>query len=367
MVAAGDFHNIALDNYGTAWTWGANYNGQLGGGIVGMVEQVLPAVHVAGLDNLVSVTAGAAHTVALKADGAVWTWGRNDIGQLGDGSLTEKHTPVQVHGPGGSGYLANIVKISACNHSTLALSSDGTVWAWGYNGDGQLGDGSTLDSTTPAQVAGLTNVTFIHADRNHSAAVKDDGSAWAWGRNNQWQLGDGTTTNRLTPVQIAGPGGVGYLTNIIAIGSRIALKNDGTVWTWGMNLDGELGDNTTVEKSTPVQALGKNGVGYLTGVIAISGQCQALKADGSVWGWGYNLDGRIGDNTTTSRRTPVQVAGYLGSGYLTNITQISAGTHALALSTNGTIWAWGSNGWGMLGDGTLQQRHSPVRVTILGF
>ena len=181
------------------------------------------------------------HTVALKADGTVWAWGYNGYGQLGDGTIIERYTPVQVIG------LSNVISITAGSHHTVALKSDGTVWAWGYNGYGQLGDGTTIERHTPVQVVDLSNVISITAINYDTFALKSDGTVWAWGDNGYGQLGDGTNTRRYTPVQVIS------LTNVISIMPAGALKSDGTVWTWGNNNVGQLGDGTTTNRYTPVQ------------------------------------------------------------------------------------------------------------------
>jgi hypothetical protein len=246
--------------------------------------------------SVLSVKGVASHTIALKGDGMVWTWGNNDYGQLGDGTTTARRTPVQVSG------LTGVTAIAGGEgHNTIALKGDGTVWTWGANWYGQLGDGTTTDRLTPVQVSGLTSVTAIAGGNFHTIALKGDGTVWTWGNNFAGELGDGTNTNRSTPVQVSG------LTGVTAIAGgnfhTIALKGDGTVWTWGYNFDGELGDGTNTNRSTPVQVSG------LTGVTAIAGggsHTIALKSDGTIWTWGENGSGQLGDGTTTGRWTPVQ-------------------------------------------------------------
>jgi len=323
-----------------------------------------------------AVAAGGEHSLALKTDGTVWAWGRNEYGQLGDGTRTDRFTPVQVKGPGGSDWLTDVQAVAAGGYHSLALKTDGTVWAWGRNNGGQLGDGTTTDRLTPVQVVGpggsdwLTDVQAVAAGVGHSLALKTDGTVWAWGWNEFGQLGDGTTTNSSTPVQVVGPGGSGWLTDVQAVaakwGHSLALKTDGTVWAWGGNWCGQLGDGTTTNSSTPVQVVGPGGSGWLTDVQAVAAGVEhslALKTDGTVWAWGRNEYGQLGDGTTTDRYMPVQVKGPGGSDRLTDVKAVAARwDHSLALKTDGTVWAWGRNNSGQLGDGTTTDRLTPVQV-----
>jgi len=292
---------------------------------------------------------GSFHSCAIKSDGTVWCWGYNGEGELGDDTTTNRYTPVQVVN------LTNVVSVAAgCSH-TCALKSDGTVWCWGYNGEGELGDNTTTDRYTPVQVVNLTNVVSVAAGCSHTCALKSDGTVWCWGYNGYGQLGDNTTTDRYTPVQVVN------LTNVVSVAAgdshSCALKSDGTVWCWGFNSDGELGDNTTTDRYTPVQ------VSRLTNVLSVAAGGRhtcALKSDGTVWCWGYNGYGQLGDGTTTNRYTPVQVSG------LTNVVSVAAGYyHTCALKSDGTVWCWGYNGYGQLGDNTTTDRYTPVQVVNL--
>jgi RHS repeat-associated protein len=406
-VAGGLRHGLATKNDGSLWAWGDNPYGQLGDGTT--TQRTTP-VQVSGLGSATSVTAGASHTSAVKSDGTAWGWGYNLYGQVGDGTAGRRLSPIEVLGPGGAGLLEGVVEVSAGTEHSLALKQDGTVWAWGRNTYGQLGDGTTADRTTPVQVSGLTDLVGVAAGDAHSLALKFDGSVWAWGRNPEGRLGDGTTTQRSTPVRVLGPGGSGYLGPVTAIAAggthSLARMWDGTVWAWGGNLQGQLGDGTTTGKKTPVQVTGLTGVraisagrwhslaaksdgtawawGYnahyqlgdgtstqrnspvqpsISGVIAVSGGVHhslALKADGTVWGWGYSSQGEVDGSTLTYRTTPVQRGGIAGA------LAIGAGDrHSFAQTEDGAVWSWGYNASGQLGDGTTVQRTSPVRVGTL--
>jgi hypothetical protein len=215
-----------------------------------------------------AISGGLYHTVALKDDGTVWAWGRNHTGQLGNNDTGNSSTPVQVVGQGGSGYLTDVLAVAGGNEHTVVLKNDNTVWAWGRNCNGQLGNNSTDNSSTPVQVVGpggvdyLTNVIAISTGNtnNHIIALKDDGTVWGWGDNWYGQLGVGSISQiNTTPIQTLGPEGSGYLTNIIAIAAgwsnTITIKDDGNVWAWGNNWYGKLGNNTNTDSLTPVQSL----------------------------------------------------------------------------------------------------------------
>ena len=385
MIAAGRYHSAALKNDGTVWTWGFNASGQLGNGETGTDTNKSVPVRVKGpegigyLDGVIAIAAGGYHSVALKNDGTVWTWGSNAYGQLGDGSsgiTNNRSTPVQVKGPEGIGYLDGVIAIAAGDGHTVAVKNDGTVWTWGLNVYGQLGDGTAADKNTPVQVKGpegigyLDGVIAIAAGDGHTVALKNDGTVWTWGANTRGQLGDGTFSPRDRPVQVR-IDDTAFLTDVTAIASgdlhSAALKNDGTVWAWGYNGRYQLGNGTTGEENRPVQVKGAGGSGNLTDITAIAAgrnHSAALKSDGTVWTWGCNDNGQLGDGTTTSRSTPVQVKGPDGTEHLTGVTAIAAGgDDSAAMKSDGTILTFGSNQYGQLGDGTGTDRNSPVSVT----
>jgi YVTN family beta-propeller protein len=249
LVAAGGQHSLALKSDGTVWAWGENDHGQVGNGSATGNDEPTPVL-VSGLTGVVAVAAGQFHSLAVKSDRTVWAWGA-------DGTGADHLAPVQVSG------LTGAVAVAAGWQHSLVLKNDRTVWAWGRGDSGQLGNNSTSDSTTPVQVQGpggsgnLTDVVAVAGGGYHSLAVKSDGTAWAWGNDGNGQLGNNSTSNSSTPVQVKGPGGSGNLTGAAAVAAgryhSLALEGDGTVRAWGGNDSGQLGDNTVNEIHTPVQ------------------------------------------------------------------------------------------------------------------
>jgi alpha-tubulin suppressor-like RCC1 family protein/phosphodiesterase/alkaline phosphatase D-like protein len=371
-VNAGQERALARKSDGTVWAWGNNSSGELGNG--NNTSSNIP-VQVSSLTGIVSINGGNSHALAIKSDGSVWAWGNNNKGQLGDGSSTSRSTPVQV-----SGLTSGIVMVAGGLSYSAALKSDGTVWTWGWGTNGRLGNNNLTDTYTPVQVWGqaqgtLSGFSIIESGYSHTLALKNDGTVWAWGSNSSGQLGDNTNISRLTPVQVVG------LTGIIDLAAgkehSMALKNDGTVWAWGSNFYGQLGNNTTSSQNTPVQVKDPSDLvdGFLHNITEISvGEIHsmAIKNDisgTSVWAWGGNTRGQLGDYSLFNRKVPVQVKDQSGTGFLTNILSISAGGfHSLASLSNGTAWAWGANDQGQLGNYDLSKNDTklPVQVTDAG-
>ncbi len=350
VLAGGGYHSLLLDPQGTAWAWGANWLGQLGNGTRSADREQIEAVQ--GLDGVKSLAAGYWHNLALKSDGTVWAWGADTFGQLGNGPpvyppglppLPDMGSPTPIRAL----VLSNVVTVAAGGFHSLALKDDGSVWAWGANGYGQLDDGSTDDQHSPTMVAGLSDVRALAAGVFHSLAVQTGGTVWAWGQNDFGQLGNDTPTNSKQPAPVSG------LADVVAVAGgfshSLALKSDGTVWGWGRGDAGQLGDGAAAANSHPIPVAGLSSVVALAAGISHS---LALKSDGTVWTWGGNDFGQLGDGTTNNRSAPAAIED------LSNAVAVAAGSRfSLALTSDGAVWAWGDNSHGQLGNGV------PIAVT----
>ncbi len=288
-------NTLLLKSNGTVWACGNNTYGQIG---IGNTTNQLSFVQVNTITNAVAVAGGYDGSYALTSTGQVYSWGENTSGSVGDGTTTNRTNPVLLGG------LSGITAIDGSTDNGYALKNNGTVWAWGQNSYGQIGNGVTgANVLSPVQVSGLTNVIAISSNGYHCLALKNDGTVWAWGYNSNGQLGDGTTSNRNVPVQVSG------LTNVASISAgymhSLAVKNNGTVSVWGQNNFGQLGDGTTIGRLVPVQATSLTGI--VTSVSAGIYSSYAVKNDGTMWSWGWNIFGQLGDGTTTNRLTPVQI------------------------------------------------------------
>jgi alpha-tubulin suppressor-like RCC1 family protein len=347
-VRVGDLFTVALKTDGTVLAWGDNAFGQLGN--EAFVFRSTPSVALSGVAKL---AVGGAHMVALESDGSVVAWGDSRAAQVGDGTSVNRSAPAAVIGLGpGSG----VTDISAGGLHTLALKSDGSVLSWGDNYSGEIGDRESDDASVPSRVLGLASVTAISAGGAHSVALRSDATVWTWGLDDFGQLGDGTRTatyvGRSTPRPVAGLNGVVKIS--AGASHTVVLKSDGTLWAWGRNVEGELGDGTRTDRLSPVRVA--SGLTDVVDISAGDAHTLALRRDGTVWAWGAGYAYQLGIGTADDHETPVQVVG------LSHIVAISASGHSMALKEDGTVWSWGSNGAGELGDGTLVDRALPVVV-----
>ncbi len=423
-ISPGHFHTLGLDADGGLWGWGLNDSGQLGDGHVAASRK--QAYKLSLPLPTISMAAGGYHSLAVLSDGSLWAWGANGFGQLGDGSTTDRPTPVQI----GQGF----VQVAAGRFFSMARKADGSVWTWGTNAKGQLGDGTTTQRTSPVQIAGTwarmgagtftgwlmdandnlyqqgirytasdsydvlatlvmsgvaqasagdghlliqkkdgslvalgdnttgqlgiddSSVAFLSTPRTVMASVKafaagttanvavgSDRSGYAWGDNGEGQLGLGRDAVLSTPVLVSQD-----VANFsIAGAAAFAVTRSGDLYAWGANSDGRLGDGSRRDRAHPV----KIGSGFAS-VSSANLQSFALKSDGSLWGWGNNDFGQLGLGDTTPRVTPTQI----GVGYA----KLAAGAyHTLGLKTDGSLWAWGRNHYGQLGNGRFEERFEP--------
>ncbi len=282
------------------------------------------------------------HTLALQPDGSLWAWGANNSGSIGDGTTTLRNIPVQI------GSATNWLKVDAGRNCSSAIKSDGTLWTWGVNSSGQLGDGTTTSKSSPTQIGTGTDWSICAIAESHTLAIKTDGTLWAWGFNGSGQLGNNSTTNATAPIQI------GTETNWAKIDGgqnfSVAIKTDGTLWGWGVGTR----NGSTSSNLVPTQiGSDTNWSKIATGSV----HTIAIKTDGTLWTWGSNFTGQLGNNSTTANSTPTQV------GVAANWLNIAGGTeYSVASTTAGTFWAWGRNVYRNLGDGTTINRLLPVQI-----
>ena len=334
----------------------------------GSVDSAVAVVTVrfASLGIVPGIAVGVSHSVALQTDGTLWSWGINSNGELGDGSLVRRLTPVRVRAFDGTVFDEGVSVVAGGNH-TLVERGDGTWWGWGSNLYGQLGDGTTVTPRlTPVQVSVVPSLATLMGGVIHTAALKTDGTVWGWGRNNQGQLGDGTTTQRSTPVQVSGLSGVVQIALSVDGSHTVALRNDGTVWTWGFNSNGQLGDGTATSRSLPVQVRKVDGT-VLDGVVSVaagSGHTVALGGDGRVWAWGLDNAGQLG-NAQSNSTTPVLVLHTDGTVFQGVVSIEAFGLTSLAVTADGTRWGWGGGSSGELGNGVFANNAHPVVLPAL--
>ena len=332
---------------GNLWTWGYNAYGQLGTNDT--THRSTPVTTLSGGSNWKQVS-GTYHTAAIKTDGTLWTWGYNYYGQLGNNIFGGvRATPVTTFAGG-----TNWKQVSGGSYHNAAIKTDGTLWTWGRNSYGQLGINDITDRSTPVTTfAGGTNWKQVASGRFYTVAIKTDGTLWTWGYNYYGALGTNDTTQRNTPVTTFA-GGSNWKQVTCGYYHTAAIKTDGTLWTWGYNPYGQLGTNDTTNRSTPVTTFaGGSNWKQVSGGYHNA----AIKTDGTLWTWGFGTSGQLGTNDTTNRSTPVTT--FAGG---TNWKQVSCGGlyNTAAIKTDGTLWTWGRGAEGQLGTNDGTQRNTPV-------
>ena len=347
--SVGNQTTLAIRNDGTLWGWGRNTSAELGLDINRNVPQ-----YVNTTQTWKNAKVGNQYAIAHNTDGTLWGWGTNSLGQLGLNDIVFRSSPVQI------GTETNWKTYHTGHQHTIAIKTDGTLWSWGLNTNGELGLNDTVIRSSPVQVGTLNNWSEVTVGLANNYSIKTDGTLWSWGGNSSGQLGLNDTINRSSPVQ------VGTETNwkklaktAVSVSHMMAIRNDNTLWYWGNGASGKLGNNTSTSISSPVQL----GTETNWAVISLSvDNSYAVKTDGTLWSWGLNNFGQLGLNllTTAHRSSPVQV------GTLNTWLDVSAGTSfTMAIQTNNTLWGWGINTNAQIGDGTIINRSSPVQIGTL--
>jgi YD repeat-containing protein len=370
-------HCVAVNSQGRVLTWGNNTYGQLGNGTTTHYKTPTILTNfsiVPSKETMVQVSVGRVHSLAVTSQGRMYAWGSNDSRQLGDGTYNDRLTPTLINVPNlQSG--ESIAHISAGSSHSLAVTSQGRVYAWGSNWGGQLGDGTYNDRLTPTliNVPSLQSgesIAHISAGSSHSLAVTTQGRVYAWGYNGEGRLGDGTSNDRSTPTLINVPNlqsGETIIQVTAGYFHSLAVTTQGRVYAWGWNFYGQLGDGTSNDRSTPtlINVPSLQSGETIAQVTAGSSHSLAVTTQARVYSWGSNGSGQLGNGTTTSRNTPTLInVPNLQSGE--SIDHVSAGSsHSLAVTTQGRVYAWGSNGSGQLGDGTSSVRLTPTLINVL--
>jgi alpha-tubulin suppressor-like RCC1 family protein len=340
---------------GNLWTWGAGGNGRLGNAQT--TDRSTPVTTFAGGTNWKQVSCGGIHTAAIKTDGTLWVWGANSYGQLGNAQTTNVSTPVTTFAGG-----TNWKQVNGGYAFLAAIKTDGTLWTWGAGGNGRLGNAQTTNRSTPVTTfAGGTNWEQVSSRSQSAGAIKTDGTLWMWGRNSSGELGNAQTTNVSTPVTTFA-GGTNWKQVACSPVHTSAIKTDGTLWTWGSGANGKLGTNdTTPNRSTPVTTFaGGNNWKQVSGNGNI--HTAAIKTDGTLWLWGFGGFGDLG-NAMTVPPGP-------GDSIFTPVTTFAGGTNwkevrgvgysTIAIKTDGTLWTWGRNNNAQLGTNDTTNRSTPV-------
>jgi parallel beta-helix repeat protein len=327
------------------WAWGSNSYGQQGNHSAASRRALPGLVHT--LTDVAALAVGDYHCLAIQVDGTVWAWGRNAYGELGDGTTDDRAAPVRVPG------VAGAIAVAAGDYHSYALMPDGTVWAWGQNWQGQLGDGTSDERHTPAPVKNLVDIQAVAAGQRHSLALSKDGRVWAWGANWNGRVGDGTTDHRYEPVELTG------LPTVVAVAAgsahSLVLDTNGQIWAWGRNSSGQLGDGTVEERHVPVHVSART----VFGAIGAGAEHSLAIADGSAWAWGNNQYRQVTAAVEGNVVDPTPLSGTTGAEAV-----CGGARHSAMLTASGEVVTWGGNRQGELGDGTTDDRAARLAAVV---
>ena len=344
IVATGYSYSMTIDVDGNLLTCGRNDYGQLGDGTT--TNKTIP-VKIKPDTKFKQISAGNSHSLAIDEEGNLWAWGNNGSGRLGDGTTENKKSPIKIKPE------TKFIQIACGVDFTVTIDSEGNLWSWGHNGNGQLGDGTMTNKLSPVQITSGTKFTQISVGSTHSLAIDEEGNLWSWGVNSYGQLGDGTQSPKLIPVQITSSTkftqiSAGYNDN------SLAIDEEGNLWACGRNYEGQLGDGTKINKLSLVQIT--KGIKFKQLSIAPINSF-AIDSEGNLWAWGNNYSGQVGDGTKIDRLKPVRIMKGI------KFIQVSAKfNHRLAIDEEGNLWAWGEGRVGQLMDGTVESKTIPTKV-----
>jgi alpha-tubulin suppressor-like RCC1 family protein len=354
ITANGSNVTCGIREGNTLWCWGDGAYGALGNGQT--VNETVPQQISKPTAGWTGVSNGGGHGCATRNDGSLWCWGYNKQGELGLGTTASATRPHQVTSPASTGWTS----VTAGPNQTCALRSDTTLWCWGYNGSGQLGIGGTTTQYLPQQVTtpASTGWTGVSAGYSYTCATRSDGTLWCWGYNLFGELGNGNTTNQDLPQQVTDPAGIGWTSAVAGGDHTCATRSDTTLWCWGKNLEGELGIGNTTNQDLPQQVTDPASTGWSS--AASGGFHTCATRTHALWCWGENTSGQLGTGGTTGSDLPQRVVMPTGTGW----SLIAAGSfHSCATHTGRTLWCWGNNNQGQLGIGSTTSQDLPQQVT----